>query len=45
VDIRLHSTNPPERPNKEIKGRANLVGIFPTPQSVIRLLGASARAG
>ncbi len=36
----LHSTNPLERLNKEIKRRSNLVGIFPTPQSVLRLVGA-----
>jgi len=36
----LHSTNLLERLNKEIKRRSNVVGLFPTPQSVIRLVGA-----
>jgi transposase-like protein len=36
----LHRTNALERLTKEIKRRSNVVGIFPTPQSVIRLVGA-----
>ena len=37
---KLHSTNPLERLNKEIKRRADVVGIFPNEESIARLMGA-----
>jgi transposase-like protein len=36
----IHSTNPLERLNKEIKRRADVVGIFPNDGSALRLLGS-----
>ena len=37
---KLHSTNPLERANKEVKRCADVVGIFPNEDSITRLVGA-----
>jgi hypothetical protein len=38
--VKLHSTNTLERLNKEVKRRANVVGIFPNEASILHLIGA-----
>jgi transposase-like protein len=37
---KLHSTNPLERLNREVKWRSAVVGIFPNEASIVRLVGA-----
>ena len=37
---KIWSTNPPERLNREVKRRTDMVGVFPNPEALLRLAGS-----
>lgn len=37
--VQIAGTNPLERVNREIKRRADVIGIFPSDETIIRLVG------
>ncbi len=39
--VQIHSTNPLERPNAEIKCRTDIVGIFPNDAAIARLVACT----
>lgn len=38
---KIWSTNPLERLDREVKGRTDVVGVFPNPEALLRLAGAA----
>ena len=40
LHVKLRTTNPLERLNRELKRRSNVIQVFPNPESIQRLMGA-----